>query len=271
MKLALALATLCTLTTVSLAAPKRGVDPKKQAEADKKFIEGQTAYGQGKYQAAIQLFTEAYNLVRDPVYLFNIAQGYRKVADCVAAHEHYVKYLDEAPTAENEAKVRQWIVELKPCVEKAREREDEAARANEEAERQRKEAEAAQTRFESVQAYETEVDRGAGFRVAGIALAGVGILGVVAGAVYGVKGNTIRADIDAMCSPPNTCLWSSDEIQALHDDGETANTRAKIGYIGGGVAFVAGIALYMIGRSRVETVTIVPTAGGATVGASVRF
>ncbi len=268
MKLAVAL--VCALASAAAAGPGK-VDPVTQAQADKLFIDGQASYQQGKYLAAIDLFKNAYGLVSDPVYLFNIAQSYRKIADCVSSHDYYVKYLEAVPKAPNKDKVQQWIFELRPCVDKTRELADEAARAAEEAERQRQEAEAARQEPRPMAPVETEVDRGGPYRISGIVLAGVGLLGIVVGATYGVKGNSIQADIDNLCSSPNTCLWDSDKIQSLHEDGETANTRAKIGYIGGGVALAAGIALYMVGRDRVETVMVTPTSGGATVGAAFRF
>ncbi len=259
MKLALAL--VCCLSAVAVAAPNGAkVDAQTQAKADKLFVDAQTSYQQGKYREAIELFKKAYDLVHDPVYLFNIGQSYRKIADCVPAHDYYVQYLDADPQASNKDKVEQWIFELRPCVDKARER-DAAARAA--AERQRPSAPAVPV--------ETEVDHGAPFRIAGIALAGVGMLGLVVGITYGVKGNGIQDDIDERCTAPNTCLWDSPEIQALHDDGETANTRAMIGYVGGGIAIAAGVGLYMFGRTRVETVMVTPTAGGAAVGASFRW
>jgi tetratricopeptide (TPR) repeat protein len=258
----LALVFVCVLSSVSLAAPDgTKVDAQTQANADKLFVDAQAAYQQGKYREAIDLFKKAYDLVRDPVYLFNIAQGYRKIADCAPAHDYYVQYLEADPKASNKDKVEQWIFELRPCVDKAREREA-AARA---AEGQR------QPSGVATGPVETEVDRGAPFRIAGIALAGVGMLGLVVGVTYGVKGNGIETDIDDRCTAPSSCLWDSPEIQALHDDGETANTRALIGYIGGGIAIAAGVGLYMFGRTRVETVTVMPTAGGAAVGASFRW
>ena len=269
MKLAIVL--VCALATTAIADPDT-VDPATQARAQKLFDDGQASYQQGKYLAAIDLFKNAYDLVRDPVYLFNIAQSYRKVADCVPAHDYYVQYLTAAPKAPNKDKVEQWIFELRPCVDKARERDLDAKRAAEDAERKRRDAEAAQRKMEGPQEpVETEVDNGGAMRITGIVLGGVGLLGIVIGATYGVKGNSIQSDIDAKCTAPNTCLWDSMEIQSLHDDGESANTRAKIGYIGGGVALVAGVALYMVGRTRVETVMITPNAGGATVGAAFRF
>lgn len=268
----LTLAAVCMLSSAALAAPNaKKVDPQTQTKADTLFIEAQTAYQQGKYREAIDLFKKAYDLVRDPVYLFNIAQSYRRIADCVPAHDFYVRYLEADPKASNKDKVEQWIFELRPCVDKARERED-AARAAEEAERQRQQAAASQSAPPvPTRPIDTEVDRGGPYRMVGIALAGVGLLGVVVGATYGVKGNSIQADIDDRCSAPNTCLWDSPEIQRLHDDGETANTRAMLGYIGGAAAIAAGVGLYMFGRNRVETVTIAPTPGGAAVGASFRF
>jgi tetratricopeptide (TPR) repeat protein len=261
---------VCALATSAVAGSGK-VDPATQAKAVKLFETGQASYQQGSYLAAIDLFKNAYQLVNDPVYLFNIAQSYRKIADCVPAHDYYVKYLEADPKAPNKDKVQQWIFELRPCVDKAREREADAKRAAEESELQRRNAEAARQAPVPQEPVETEVDRGAPFRISGIVLAGAGLLGLAIGATYGVKGNSIQSDIDGMCSPPNTCLWDSDKIQSLHGDGESANTRAKIGYIGGGVALVAGVALYMFGRNRVETVMVTPTSGGATVGASFQF
>lgn len=269
MKLAIVL--VCALATAAAAQPAK-VDPATQAKAQKLFDDGQASYQQGKYLAAIDLFKNAYDLVRDPVYLFNIAQSYRKVADCVPAHDYYVQYLTADPNAPNKDKVQQWIFELRPCVDKARERELDAKRAAEDEDHRHRDAEAAQRKIDEPQEpVETEVDRGGAMRITGIVLAGAGLLGIVIGATYGVKGNSVQSDIDDKCTAPNTCLWDSAEIQALHSDGESANTRAKIGYIGGGVALVAGVALYMVGRTRVETVMITPHAGGATVGASFRF
>jgi tetratricopeptide (TPR) repeat protein len=258
----LALALVCCLSASVLAAPsEESGDAETQAKAEKLFVDAQTAYQQGKYREAIDLFKKAYDLVRDPVYLFNIAQSYRKIADCVPAHDYYVQYLEADPKASNKDKVEQWIFELRPCVDKAREREAAARAAT--GERQPSNAQTGPV--------ETEVDRGAPYRIAGIALAGVGMLGLVVGVTYGVKGNGIQDDIDERCTAPRSCLWDSREIQALHDDGETANTRAMIGYIGGGIAIAAGVGLYMFGRTRVETVMVTPTSGGAAVGASFRW
>ena len=76
-------------------------------------------------------------------------------------------------------------------------------------------------------------------RIAGIATGAIGLAGLAIGITLAVEGR---------------------------DEG-----IAKIGFIGGGVATAAGVGLYLFGRSRVETVTVTPAPGGATVSAGFRF
>jgi tetratricopeptide (TPR) repeat protein len=237
-----------------------------QKAADTLFEKGQASYEGGKYQDAITQFKQAYELVHDPVYLFNIGQSYRKVADCQNADRFYREYLEYSPDAENKQKVEQWLVELKPCVEQ-RERDQEAARKSQaEAERLRKERELARQ-----EPSETASDRGKPLRIGGIALASIGVVGLGVGIGYGIRGGHIKDEIDAQCTAPRSCQWDSPPIQSLHQDGQSANLRAKVGYIGGGIAVLAGAALYMLGRTRVESVTVQPAAGGASVTAQLSF
>jgi tetratricopeptide (TPR) repeat protein len=258
------LAALVMLASVAHAAPQADVTTQRQADA--LFDAGQASYQQGQFQRAINQFKKAYDLVHDPIYLFNVAQSYRKIGDCVGAHDYYRKYLAETPLAQNKDKVEQWIRELQPCVdEREREKQEAARRAAEEAELRRARED------ERPAPVDTQVDQGKPLRLGGIVLASAGAFGLAAGIAYGIKGGRVRSDLDARCSPPNTCLWDSPEIQGLDADGRSANTRAAIGYVAGGIALVGGVALYLVGRSRIEQVTITPTGGGAMAGASLRF
>ena len=68
-----------SLAGVAMAAPKP--DPAAtQAKADALFVKGQASYQDGKFQAAIAQFKQAYDLVRDPIYLFNIALPHLRAA-----------------------------------------------------------------------------------------------------------------------------------------------------------------------------------------------
>jgi len=252
-----ALILIVALTGVAVAAP----DPAVVAKADALFVKGQASYNEGKYQAAIAQFKQAYELVKDAVYLFNIAQSYRKVGDCSAAYDYYTQYLEAAPNAENKDKVKQWLTELKPCVDQRQKEQEEAARkAQVEAERKQR---------DTAPTLEEQRDHGKPYRIAGIALGGVGIVGLGIGIGFGIRGASLKSEVADKCNM--SCVWDSMEIQDLHQAGQRANTLSWIGYVGGGVALAGGVALYWYGRSRVETVTVAPTAGGATVSAQLHF
>jgi tetratricopeptide (TPR) repeat protein len=255
---------LCVLASAAFAGPKEPTIPQK---ADALFEKGQASYQAGNYQEAIDEFKQAFELVKDPVYLFNIAQSYRKVADCVNASDFYNRYLTEAPNAENKDKVAQWIHELQPCVDQRKE-EQEAARRGAEAERQRK-AEEERKRQEAAKPVEVEVDRGKTLRIAGLATGAVGLAGIAVGITYGIKGKNIKKEVADECA--RGCQWDSDAITSRNDAGKRANTLAEIGYIAGGVATLAGVGLYIFGTTRVEHVMVTPNAGGASVSATLSF
>ena len=230
-------------------------------------------FKRGEYQAAIQLFQDAYSLVNDPVYLFNIAQSYRKTLDCLAASDYYNRYLAQAANgdAKTATKVQGWLRELEPCVEQ-RKQEHEAVehaaqiereqKAREEAERQRQLAAAAHPVYR-------EIDHGRGLRAGGIAAASVGVVGLALGVTYSVIGGDKKTQAStelAMTHDVNDPIYVS-----LNKDGYNANTFAAIGYIAGGVLAVGGAAMYIYGRIDVERVVVTPTPGGATVGVTGSF
>jgi tetratricopeptide (TPR) repeat protein len=247
------------------SAPK--AEPTVQAKADVLFEKGQANYEGGQFQAAIELFKQAYELVRDPAYLFNIAQSYRKIGDCLAAFDYYNRYLGESPKAENRDTVNQWLREMQPCVEQ-RQQEQEAARRGEEAEKARQE-ELLRKQRAAARPVPMEVDRGKPFRITGLALGGVGIVGLAVGITYGIKSSSIKNDVANQCAMG--CQWDTDPVKSLDADGRAANTRATLGYIVGGIATAAGVGLYMFGRTRIETVMVTPSSGGASVSAQLAF
>ena len=258
------LVALCALMRIATA------DPSTQAKAEALFEKGQADYRSGQYAAAIELFKQAYEVERDPVYLFNIAQGYRKSLDCLNAYDYYRRYLDASPTAENKAKVQQWLRDLQPCADDRRKEHDAALRAQE-LERQQHDGEAAKSPTAVAppppRAATTTVNRGTGLRIAGLATAAAGGLGLIVGIAYGIQGANLKNEIGTKCNG-GTCNWNDPVIAALNSDGHRANTLAYVGYIGGGLAVLAGTGLYLYGRSRVETVTIGP---GPTVGVAFRY
>jgi tetratricopeptide (TPR) repeat protein len=238
-----------------------------QARAGALFERALKHYQAGQYSEAIKLFAEAYELVHDPVYLFNLGQSYRKVLDCVKASESYQRYLTDATDADakQRERVEQWLREIAPCVEQRRE-ETERARRAEEAERARR-AEEERQRQLAAASRPREIDRGRGFRIAGLVAAGVGAAGLGLGGWFSVRGSHIKAELADECR--DGCDWEL--LRDRNAAGERANTIAAIGWIGGGVAAAGGVALYLLGRSRIEHVQIAPVQGGAALAARLSF
>jgi tetratricopeptide (TPR) repeat protein len=236
------------------------VDSATQAKADVFFEKGQQDYQSNKFQAAIQLFQDAYELVHDPIYLFNIAQSYRKAADCQNASDYYNRYLSASPDAPNKQAVQGWLRELAPCVQQQKQRQADAAQRAAEAARARPD--------ESVSRGQSpERDDGAGLRTAGLAIGGVGVAGVVVGIVYGVQSHDLQREVELACT--TSCDYS--QVKSLDDQGKRANAIALVGTIGGVAAIAAGVGLYVFGMKKSEHVSVAPAPGGATVRASWRF
>jgi tetratricopeptide (TPR) repeat protein len=265
-RLGLALAVLVALAAANAPEAQAAPDRATQARAVALFERAQKHFQAGEYSAAIKLFAEAYELVSDPVYLFNLAQSYRKVLDCVKADEFFRRYLADATDADAKQRERvgQWLREMAPCVEQRRD-EVERARRAEEAERARR-AEELRLEREAASRPRT-IDRGRGLRIGGIVAAGVGVAGLGLGGYFTVRGAGIRSDLEEECD--DGCDWAllRDENAA----GERANTLAAVGWIAGGAATVGGVVLYLLGRSRIEHVQLAPIEGGAAVSARLSF
>lgn len=240
----LALIAIAVLASARIASAETAAELFKQA-TDK--------YEKGEYRAAVKLFDDAYALVHDPVYLFNIAQAYRKLFDCVPSSQYFKRYLAEATDADvaQRKKVQQWIDELAPCV---RERETVVVKPKPLPIEPPKPPPIAPV-----------IDNGRGFRIAGLTLVGTGAVAVVVGSLFGKRGNDIQADLDAECTMG--CAWTADRERRDHD-GARANLIAGIGWVAGGAAIAGGAVLYVVGRSRRgERITVVPTTTGAVVSA----
>jgi tetratricopeptide (TPR) repeat protein len=69
-----------------------------------------------EWKQAADEFKEAYRLHPDPLFLYNIAQCYRKLGDHAEALSYYRKYLRAAPKASNRAEVERRIDELEAAL-----------------------------------------------------------------------------------------------------------------------------------------------------------
>jgi tetratricopeptide (TPR) repeat protein len=95
----------------SLATPASARDSATKL-ARQHFEKGSQYYNQGLWAESIAEFREAYELVEDPAFLFNMAQAYRKKGDRQRAIDFYKDYLVRAPNAPNRNDVEVRIKDL---------------------------------------------------------------------------------------------------------------------------------------------------------------
>lgn len=116
----------------------------QDAHARELFENGRVAYQEARYEAALDLFTQAYALSKRPQLLNNIGQAADRLRMDAEALDAYQRYLAEVPDAENRAAVENRITALKEVIEAERQAPvptpEETARAAEPAPPQRPQA-----------------------------------------------------------------------------------------------------------------------------------
>lgn len=97
------------------SASAQPVDPETRAKADAAFTEATAAFGASDFVLAALKFEEAYGLVPDAAYLFNIGEAYRFGKECVKATAAYQKLIELVPDAANVGKAKLHLQEVKVC------------------------------------------------------------------------------------------------------------------------------------------------------------
>jgi hypothetical protein len=104
LSIALLLATLVAAPTVVSAAPKKKPAPKKepkkdqtpeQKDADHHFKNGVALFGEQKFGEALAEFERAYEIVPNPIVLYNIASCHRELSHYAEAVKYYNRFLAE--------------------------------------------------------------------------------------------------------------------------------------------------------------------------------
>ena len=244
--------------------------PVDQATADQQaakahFTEGQKHFTADEFFLAAQEFELAYKLDPDPVYLYNIAQAYRRGSACARAADYYRKFLVVVPNPPNLDKVNRYLTELDACAKV----EASGQPAPPPKEEPKVEAPAPPTMIADPTAGRFERRLGLAIGAAGVAILGVGVW-------FTHDVHTLEGYSDALCPPASMapCAWSASK-QARADDlkhrGDRASALEIGGYALGGAAVLSGVVLYVLGDRvpREHPVEVMPAAGGASV--STRF
>jgi hypothetical protein len=91
-------------------------------------------------------------------------------------------------------------------------------------------------------------------RTIGLVVAGVGVVGVALGAVFGLQASSKWSDAKEKCSDyPFGC---GDDGVSMADDAKSAATISTIGFIAGGVCLAGGAALWLTAGSSSDDKTV---------------
>ncbi|HZS41195.1 MAG TPA: hypothetical protein VFF06_30405 [Polyangia bacterium] len=88
---------VAVVALVTMLAGAARADEVAEDRAHAHYEVGRGLYRLGDYRGALREFAAGYELVREPGFLLNIGQTYRKLGDPAHARQLYRQFLDEAP------------------------------------------------------------------------------------------------------------------------------------------------------------------------------
>lgn len=202
------------------------VSAPSQAQARVLVIKARTEFDAGHYAESAMLLEQALRLVDSSAVLYNLAWSYQHAGEREKAAAAYERYLQREPNASDANLVRRTLAQLRTEIAERRELADvatrERARADAEAEARRK-AEADRTRLASAVRGPSSLPWIGG---------GVGVGGIVAGAILGVLASA--AHQNAVADP--------DALSA-----SAKQTSARSLAVGANLSFIAGALLAGVG------------------------
>jgi tetratricopeptide (TPR) repeat protein len=253
--------TLALITVAALAAAPvyaETIPPKARKLAD----HGREMHKRGEYERAITAFKEAYVIAPSPGVLFNLAQSYRLQGNCDDAALMYRRYLATGPSAQAREIAEQHLATVERCVQKR------ALNIPFDASMAYLEVLPPPGPEKVIQRDQRDIARPSELKKdVGIGLTIGGGVALVTAAYFGVRSYQASRDVERAYERGET--WPT--IKSIAERGENAELAAKIFGIGGGLAVVGGVTLWVLGRrdERAGHLAVTPTSKGR--GAEVSY
>ena len=270
--LALVAAGLSASPSVGHAQAAQRKPSQKDIDAARKHFQlAEAAKARGEYQTAAVEYLAAYELFEEPAFFYDTSEVYRLAGDEKNALVYYTKYLELAPSGQGATASRLAADQLRRSIAA---KEDAARRAAEDEARRSadEQAKAHQAPAAGIQASAADPSppsaAGRSLRLAGLATAGAGVVGLGIGIVFGLKARSISNEASG---------WTTFDPQ--RDDQGKADERKMVVLTSiGGAAIVTGGVLYYLGhRARqpgdAGAITFAPHLGASaiTLTATSRF
>jgi len=278
----LLLGTMIAIASVRVhAQPAPAVDKNKVA---RQYVDaGLAAKDSGDYDTAIDLYAKAYELVPNPLLVFNMAEANRLAGRVDEALKQYTDYLSRDPKGIRAQAARDEIERIEAAKEEARKVEE--TRKAEEARRleQARKLEAARAAEQTRQAREhpairtsepTSTDEsprgnavptdepqphGRSLRLSGIGIGSAGVVTLGIGIGFGLHAQSLADQASRSVDPA--------KVRA----GERANTIAITGMIAGPLLIAGGAALWWWGytQGNHERIVLAPMVSDQLTGLSI--
>jgi len=255
----------CLLIATAVVSAQPSPD---RARAEVLFTEGTKHFNLREYAAAVAAFKEAYRLVSEPLFLFNIAQAYRLDNDCRTSHAYYKTYLRDAPSGTERAKAEKWLNSLEACARVEPVLLPPAEPMPNPQVSVRVEPVLTAVKSPPSIAIAAKQDRETSTTtIAGIASIAAGGLLIGGGVYFSVVASGAARDVETTCA--SACEASA--VASLDARGRAAGRNATLSFIAGGLGAAIGVGLLVYSRRVDRTVAITPTHGGAFTTAVFRF
>jgi tetratricopeptide (TPR) repeat protein len=233
------LAPYLMLLALMVPAPARadGPTPAARTRAAELFKNGAEAYRKGNFQGTVNLLKEAYALDPQPVILYNLGRAYEGLGDGDAAMDAYRRYLEADPKAPDRPSIEQRLATLQ------RSKDEKAALEKQRDEERRKAEESARVAAEEQRRADEEHRRAQEKQrhkrsLVPYVVAGVGVAGLGAGAVFGLVANGKH---DSAASEPVQSKAVDQQDQA-----KTFATISTVSFVAGGVLLAAGVTWWVL-------------------------
>lgn len=256
------LAVVAALSTAPAAARADEPVPPDEIPAKARSLaeHGRAFHDAGDYGNAIIAFKEAYVMAPSPGLLFNLAQAYRLQGNCDDAAMMYRRYLATGPSTDGRTLAEGHLGSVERCAH------DPAQRAG---------APGAglaihtDRRSGSLFATSPAVARGRLQKNVGLVLGVGGGLALSIALYHGLRARDAAATVERGYA--NGARWK--DLADIDARGERSATYAAIFGIGGGIAVLGGVSLYLLGRhtERIAPITVSSTPHGAQVSVAWRF
>lgn len=260
----IAIATLALATATAHASEPSSpevIPHKARALAER----GRAFHDAGDYGNAIVAFKEAYVMAPSPGLLFNLAQAYRLAGNCDDAVMMYRRYLNTNPSPEARRIAEAHLATVERCVQKRGLTIEVGPTTPTTTGALRPPAPDGGTVFaKPPDEKHSELKKNIGI---GVTIGGA--IALSAAAYFTVDARSASQSVEEAYA--NGAKWR--DVEAIDQRGERSARNAKILGIGGGVAVVGGVTLYVLGKraERLAPLSIVPTKRGAEVSLSWRF